>query len=109
WIYWAYTAAQFSNEPAIFSLLMDGVPAADRPGAASYTFFVASGASIIASSAVGVLIVRVGYSVMLGCIAALAVVAAFLFRRLLTVPEGAAQPESHSARGPSLAASPSQH
>jgi MFS family permease len=82
WLYWGYMGWQCMNEPGIYSLLMDRVPAADRNGASSYTFFVSSGSQIIASTAIGTLIVGSNYSVVLYSIATAAVVAALLFRRL---------------------------
>jgi MFS family permease len=82
WLYWGYMAAQCMNEPGIYSLLMDKVSAGERSAASSYTFFLSAGAQIIASSAVGIAIVRFGYPAVLCAIAALAVIAAILFRRL---------------------------
>jgi MFS family permease len=82
WVYWAYMAFQSMNEPGIYSLLMERSPEHERNSASALTFFVSAGAQAIASLAVGAAIVRFGYSAMLGVIAALAVVAAILFRRL---------------------------
>ena len=82
WLYLGYTAAQCMNEPGIYGLLMDRVPAADRSGVSSYTFFATATSHILASTIVGVLIVRVGYSVVLCGAAFLAALAALLFRRL---------------------------
>jgi MFS family permease len=81
-LYWGYMAAQCMNEPGVYGLLMDRVPAADRSGASSYTFFISAGSQIIASSLVGAMIVRLGYSPVLLSIASLAFLAALLFRRL---------------------------
>lgn len=85
--YWGYMASQFMNEPGIYSLMMDRVPAADRSSASSYNSFVGAGSHIVASTAVGVLIVRFNYSAVLCGIAVLAIVASLLFRRLSTLPE----------------------
>ncbi len=82
WMYWGYMAFQCMSEPGIYGLLMDRVPAADRSGASSYTFFVSAGTQIVASTAVGILIVRFSYSAVLYGIAALAVVASWMFRGL---------------------------
>ena len=82
WLYWGYMAAQCMNEPGIYSLLMDKVSGEERSAASSYTFFLSAGAQIIASSAVGLAIVRFGYPAVLCSIAVLAVIAASLFRRL---------------------------
>ena len=82
WLYWAYMASQSMNEPGIYSLLMDRVPASERNGASSYTFFISAASQIVASTAVGISIVRFGYAAVLCGIASVAVVAALLFRRL---------------------------
>jgi MFS family permease len=82
WVYWAYMAFQSMNEPGIYSLLMERSPEHERNSASAFTFFVSAAAQAIASLAVGAAIVRFGYSAMLCVIAALAVVAAVLFRRL---------------------------
>jgi MFS family permease len=81
-LYWGYMAAQCMNEPGIYGLLMDKVPAADRSGASSYTFFISAVSQIIASSVVGLMIVRLGYSSVLLATASLGVLAALLFKRL---------------------------
>jgi MFS family permease len=81
-VYWVYMAFQCMNEPGIYSLLMKRSPEHERNSASAFTFFVSAAAQAIASLAVGAAIVRFGYSAMLGVIAALAVVAAILFRRL---------------------------
>jgi MFS family permease len=81
-LYCGYIAAQCMNEPGIYGLLMSRVPPADRSGASSYTFFVTAASQIVASTAVGMLIVHVGYSAVLFGAAGLAVVATILFRRL---------------------------
>ena len=81
-LYWGYMAAQCINEPGIYGLLMDRVPEADRSGASSYTFVISAISQIVASSVVGAMIVRLGYSSVLLTTALLAVFAALLFRRL---------------------------
>jgi hypothetical protein len=82
--YWFYTAAQNSNEPAIASMLMNRVPAADRNAASSFASLATAATQIVASAAVGAGIVHLGYSPVLYSIAALALVAALLFYRLPT-------------------------
>ncbi len=82
WLYWGYMGWQCMNEPGIYSLLMDRVPPTDRNGASSYTFFVSAASQIVASTAIGTLIVRFNYSVVLYGIATAAVLAALLFLRL---------------------------
>jgi len=82
WVYWAYMATQYMNEPGIYSLLMDRVPSSEHNGASASTFFVSSSAQVVASAAAGAALARFGYSPVLAVIAVLAVVAAILFRRL---------------------------
>ena len=82
WIYWAYMAAQYMNEPGIYSLLMDRVPASEHNGASASTFFVTSSAQVVASAVAGAALVRFGYPPVLTAIAALALMAAMLMRRL---------------------------
>jgi MFS family permease len=90
WLYCAYLAAQYMNEPGIYSLLMDRVAASERNAASSYTSLIGSGSRIMASVAVGYTIVHLGYSAVLGGIAALAVVSALLFYRLSRDASGTA-------------------
>jgi MFS family permease len=82
YIYWAYMAVQCMNEPGIFSLLMASTPEHQRSRASAATFFVFSASQAAASLALGTAIVRFGYSYSIAAIAALAVLAAILFRRL---------------------------
>jgi MFS family permease len=81
-LYWAMMAAVTMSEPGIYSMLMDRTPEAERSGASAATFFVNSASQIIASYAIGSAIVQFGYPRSLLVIAAFAVVAAVLFRRL---------------------------
>ncbi len=81
-VYWVYMAFQCMNEPGIYSLLMDRTPPDEHNGASAATFFVGAGSQAIASVAMGAAIIRIGYSSALCVIAALAVLAAILFRRL---------------------------
>lgn len=85
WIYWAYMGFQCMNEPGIYSLLMGRIPAHEHNGASAATFFVGAASQSIASVTMGAAIVRFGYPSALGVIAGLAVLAAFVFRRL---PQG---------------------
>jgi hypothetical protein len=75
-------ALQFMNEPGIYSLLMDRIPPGERSGASASTFFVSNACQAMASAAMGVAIVRFGYSAALLGIAGLAVAATLLFARL---------------------------
>jgi hypothetical protein len=82
WVYPIYMAMQFMNEPGIYSLLMDKIPPGERSSASASTFFVSNGCQALASAAMGVAIVRFGYSAALLGIAGLAVAATLLFARL---------------------------
>jgi MFS family permease len=82
WVYPVYMAMQFMNEPGIYSLLMDQIPPGERSSASASTFFVSNACQAMASAAMGVAIVRFGYSAALLGIAGLAVAATLLFARL---------------------------
>ena len=82
WVYAAYMAVQYMNEPGIFSLLMDRIPLSQRSSASASTFFVTSACQAVASATVGAAIVRFGYSAVLLGIAGLALTATGLFGRL---------------------------
>jgi hypothetical protein len=82
YIYWAYMSVQCMNEPGIFSLLMASTPEHQRSRASAATFFLFSASQAVASLALGTAIVRFGYSYSIAAIAALAILAAILFRRL---------------------------
>jgi MFS family permease len=101
WIYAAYMAVQYMNEPGIFSLLMDRIPLSQRSSASASTFFVTSACQAVASATVGAAIVRFGYSAVLLGIAGLAVMATGLFGRLsnpyATVPVASEQLENLTA------------
>ena len=92
WLYAAYMAIQYMNEPGIYSLLMDEIPPAERSSASASTFFVTSACQALASAVMGVAIVRFGYPPALLGIALLALAATAMFGRLsrshMTVPEG---------------------
>jgi Major Facilitator Superfamily len=98
WVYAAYMAVQYMNEPGIFSLLMEQIPLSQRSSASASTFFVTSACQAVASATVGAAIVRFGYSVVLLGIAGLAVMATVLFGRLsnpyATVPVASDQLEN---------------
>jgi MFS family permease len=93
WIYPIYMAMQFMNEPGIYSMLMDRIPPGERSSASASTFFVSNGCQAIASAAMGVAIVRFGYSAALLGIAGLAVAATLLFARL-SGSQAASAPDS---------------
>ena len=101
WVYAAYMAVQYMNEPGIFSLLMDQIPLSQRSSASASTFFVTSACQAVASATVGAAIVRFGYSAVLLGIACLAVTATGLFGRLsnpyATVPVASEHVENLTA------------
>ncbi len=101
WVYAAYMAIQYMNEPGIFSLLMDQIPPGERSSASASTFFVTSACQAIASATMGVAIVRFGYSTVLLGVAGLAVTATALFGRLsgqhATVPVASDRMENLTA------------
>jgi MFS family permease len=94
WLYAAYMAIQYMNEPGIYSLLMDQIPPSERSSASASTFFVTSACQALASAVMGAAIVRFGYPPVLLGIALLALAATAMFGRLsrshMTVPEGLA-------------------
>ena len=82
WLYAAYMAIQYMNEPGIYSLLMDQIPPGERSNASASTFFVTSACQALASAVMGAAIVRFGYPPVLLGIALLALAATAMFGRL---------------------------
>ncbi len=82
WLYAAYMAIQYMNEPGIYSLLMDQIPPGERSSASASTFFVTSACQALASAVMGAAIVRFGYPPVLLGIALLALAATAMFGRL---------------------------
>jgi predicted MFS family arabinose efflux permease len=82
WLYAAYMAIQYMNEPGIYSLLMDQIPPGERSSASASTFFVTSACQALASVVMGAAIVRFGYPPVLLGIALLALAATAMFGRL---------------------------
>ena len=82
WLYAAYMAVQYMNEPGIYSLLMDQIPPGERSSASASTFFVTSACQALASAVMGAAIVRFGYPPVLLGIALLALAATAMFGRL---------------------------
>lgn len=78
----AFLSFQCMCEPGTYSLLMGGVRPVERNGAAALNFVVLFAAQALAGVAAGAAIARLGYPWVLGASSALALVAAFLFRRL---------------------------
>jgi MFS family permease len=93
-VYCISMAAQYMNEPGIYSLLMVRTSEHQRSRASAATLFVTSASQALAALAMGSAIVRFGYSPSIACVALLAVVAAILFRRLSrgTVKDSSAVP-----------------
>jgi predicted MFS family arabinose efflux permease len=81
--YMAFTAFQWMNEPGLYSLLMDRVPREQREGAAAANSLVMSASQALAALLAGAAFARFGYPAPMVCIAALAVIAAILFRGLI--------------------------
>jgi len=81
--YAAYMAFQWMSEPGLNSLLMNRVDERERSGASALTFLVAFGAQALAAFGSGELLTRFGYGAVLAGAAALAGVAALMFRWLV--------------------------
>jgi MFS family permease len=81
-VYVALTASQWMNEPGIYSLLMKIVPEEQRGGAAASMSFTLGCAQLVSAALAGWGFTRFGYPVVLSTIAAIAVVAAVLFRTI---------------------------
>jgi predicted MFS family arabinose efflux permease len=80
--YICFSAFQWMNEPALFSLLMKMVPPEDRSGAAASNSLVMSGSQAVAGTLAGGAFARYGYPAVLRGIALMALLAASLFRNL---------------------------
>lgn len=81
--YMAFAAFQWMNEPGLYSLLMDRVSPEQREGAAASNSLVISAASALAAMLAGAAFAKFGYPASMFTIAAIAVVAAVLFWRLV--------------------------
>jgi MFS family permease len=81
--YVGYMAFQWMSEPGLSTLLMSGVEERERGGAAAMNYLVMFGAQALAALVGGAVVNRFGYGVALAGSAALAVLAAALFRGLL--------------------------
>jgi MFS family permease len=87
-LYLGFTAFQWMSGPGIYSLLMNRVAERERNSASAANIFVTSLCQAIASAVSGAAIVAFGYPAVLSAIAAMALLAAFLFRTLLHDSEG---------------------
>ncbi|HEV2446150.1 MAG TPA: MFS transporter [Candidatus Sulfopaludibacter sp.] len=81
--YAAFMAFQCISEPGTFTLLMNGVAENERAGVSALNFFVMSAAQAASSGVAGMAVTRYGYAPVLASAAAIAAVAALLFRVLL--------------------------
>jgi MFS family permease len=78
-----YSASQWMSSTAIYTLLMNAMPEADRSAASAMTMFCNSLGTACAASAAGALLVRFHYAPVLLVMAFLEVALAILFRLLL--------------------------
>ena len=82
-IYPMYMAFQYMSSPAVFSMLMGRVATHERSGASAIYFVVSSLGGMLAAFAGGLAIGRFGYPATMGAAAAMAAIAATLFRVLI--------------------------
>jgi len=81
--YAAYMSLQYMSEPGLFSMLMERVRPGERSGASALYFLVTSLMGSLSAFVAGSAIARFGYPWLLIASAALATVAALLFRTLV--------------------------
>ncbi|HYW42173.1 MAG TPA: MFS transporter [Bryobacteraceae bacterium] len=81
--YTAYMAFQWMSEPGLNTLLMNHVEERERGGASALNYLVAFSAQAVAAFGAGALLARFGYGPVLAGAAALAGVAAALFKMLI--------------------------
>ena len=79
-IYIGLSAFQWMNEPGLYSLLMDNVPAEQRGGASASNSLVMSISLLIAAALAGWAFDRYGYPATLLCVSIIALFAALFFR-----------------------------
>ena len=82
-VYLLFSGMQWMSAPGLYNLLMSKVPDEERSTAAGMTMFCNALMGSAATAGAGILFTRFGYSPVLLGIAALAVVAAVLFRSLV--------------------------
>jgi predicted MFS family arabinose efflux permease len=87
--YIAYMSFQWMSEPGLNTLLMNQVDERERGGASALNNLVAFSAQAVAAFGAGALLTRFGYGAVLTGAAALAGLAAGLFRMLLGSPRAA--------------------
>jgi MFS family permease len=83
-VYIVFSAAQWMSEPGMETLLMNKMAPAERSGASALNLLVSSGVGAATALAAGAAYALYGYPVVLTGIAIVALVAAFLFRILLS-------------------------
>ena len=84
--YTAYVAFQWMSEPGMNTLLMNHVDERERSGASSLMYLVAFSAQALAAFGAGALLPRLGYGVVIGGAALLALASAGLLRALMGAP-----------------------
>ena len=82
--YLLFSAAQWASSPVLYNLLMNETPDTQRSMAAAMALSLNAFAATIATSGAGTLFTRFGYKPVLLGIAAVALVAAMLFRILIS-------------------------
>jgi predicted MFS family arabinose efflux permease len=80
--YGAYVVFQYMSEPGVFALLMNSVPAAERPSVSALNMIVMFASQAAAAAVAGVLIARCGYPPVLTAASLICVTAALLLRGL---------------------------
>jgi sugar phosphate permease len=83
-VYIVFSAAQWMSEPGMETLLMNKMAPAERSGASALNLLVSSGVGAATALAAGAAYARYGYPAVLTCIAIVALIAAVLFRVLLS-------------------------
>jgi predicted MFS family arabinose efflux permease len=97
--YVGFTAFQWMNEPGLYSLLMNMVPAEERGGASASNSLVMSASQAIAATLAGAAFVRYGYPTTLCGIALIALIAAALFWSMRAQPKLEPAPELDNLPG----------
>jgi predicted MFS family arabinose efflux permease len=86
-LYLTFSAALWMSSPALYNLLMNETPDAERSAAAAMTLFCNALAGSVATAAAGILLTRFGYPPVLLSLAIVALAIALLFRFLLAPPQ----------------------
>ena len=105
-VYILFSAVQWMSEPGMETLLMNKMAPAERGGASALNLLVSSGVGAATALAAGAAYARYGYPAVLTGIAIVALIAAVLFRTLLSEsPQSAPTfrvPENVSEQTPAL-------